>query len=73
MGYRRLDALRTYILCEAHSQLAKFAAGNSKYVKERTLRPNKFIANSSIIGNKAGMREREAKQHGGVVRLRRIL
>jgi hypothetical protein len=60
MWYRRLEALRTSILCEVSSQLAVNAAENTKYIKEKTLRPKRFIRNSSLIGNKAGMRRESA-------------
>jgi hypothetical protein len=35
-------------------------------------KPSKFIADSSLAGNKAGMRrERDAMQHGGILPLRK--
>jgi hypothetical protein len=36
-----------------------------KKLRMMALEPSKFIADSSLVGNKAGMRERDAKQHGG--------
>jgi hypothetical protein len=53
-----------------HTSSAKLAPNsqntseNNKHVEERTLRPSKFIANSSILGIKVGMRERTQSNPG---------
>jgi hypothetical protein len=47
-------------------------AENNKHVEKETPRASKFIADSSPAANKAGMRrECDAKQHGGIVHMRR--
>src|SRR5215204_596075 len=48
------------------------AAENNRYVEKETPRPSRFIADSSPAGNKADVREHEAKQHGGIAPLRKI-
>jgi hypothetical protein len=63
---RRLEALCTYILYEGSFQLAETLRKTINMSKKDS-RPSKIVADSSLTGNKVGMRERvhDAKQHVG--------
>jgi hypothetical protein len=70
--YLRYEALRTYILCEVSSQLPEMLRKTIN-ISKKTPRASKFIADSSPLGNKAGMRRDSVTQSntGGIVRLRK--
>jgi hypothetical protein len=52
--------------CELCSLRAKKVSKNNEYAEKETLTAPQFIEDSSPTGNIAGMREREAQQHGGI-------
>jgi hypothetical protein len=56
MRLLRLPLTGPPLLYEVHSQLAEMLR-KTTHMSKKVSRPSKFIANSSLFGNKAGMSE----------------